>query len=75
MYSTGKPCWRRCCSPRAWTRFRTEHADGSTTYAPLSNRDRDPTTGQLWITCFCGRHHVLPMTLGEYYLTHPEVQA
>lgn len=72
-----RPCWRRCCSPRSWQRYETRHDDGTTTitWAPCNNWDRDPITGQLWITCFCGQHAVLPMMLGEYYLAHPEVQA
>lgn len=61
---------------RPWTRYPVhDEADGSTMWVPHNNWDRDPTTGQLWITCFCGMHRVLPMMLGEYYVAHPEVHA
>lgn len=52
-----------------------EHDDGTTTWHRPCNSSYDPVTTQLWITCFCGRHPVLPMMLGEYYLAHPEVHA
>jgi hypothetical protein len=53
----------------------TVYGDGVVATHRRSHISYDPVTTHVWITCFCGTHRALPVTLGEYHVAHPEVHA